>query len=127
MRWISILNKISIGARNSGLRGKHNLNKHEQININKQNNHNVSGTSRRGRRAKLNFRIPVGQRVRAVTQLPKRPGVQILTISNVRSDILEAIDELATKQDRSRSSFVRRELERVVAEYKAKEVLSKPR
>jgi hypothetical protein len=105
----------------------HNLNKRKQININKQHNHNVSDTSRRERRTKRNFRIPAGERIRTVTELPKRPNVQILTISNVRSDILEAIDELATRQDRSRSSFVRRELERIVAEYKAKEVLSKPR
>jgi metal-responsive CopG/Arc/MetJ family transcriptional regulator len=52
----------------------------------------------------------------------KTPAVQILTISNVPSDILEAIDELAARQDRSRSSFVRRELERIVVEYRAKEV-----
>ncbi|PYJ49237.1 MAG: hypothetical protein DME87_10220, partial [Verrucomicrobia bacterium] len=47
------------------------------------------------------------------------PTVQTLTISNVPSDILEAIDELAARQDRSRSSFVRRELQRIVAEYQA--------
>jgi predicted transcriptional regulator len=46
-------------------------------------------------------------------------AVQILTISNVPSDILKAIDELATGQDRSRSSFVRRELQRIVAGYRA--------
>jgi metal-responsive CopG/Arc/MetJ family transcriptional regulator len=40
---------------------------------------------------------------------------------------LEAIDELAAKEDRSRSSFIRRVLQRIVAEYKAKEVLSKSR
>jgi metal-responsive CopG/Arc/MetJ family transcriptional regulator len=61
----------------------------------------------------------------SVTPPAKRPAVQILTISNVPSDILEAIDELAARQDRTRSSFVRRELERVVAEYKAKEAVSK--
>ena len=55
------------------------------------------------------------------------PTVQVLTISNVPSDILERIDELAARQDRSRSSFVRRALERVVAEYKAKEALNKSR
>ena len=64
---------------------------------------------------------------RTVTPLAKRPTVQILTISNVPSDILEAIDELAARQDRSRSSFVRYELKRIVAEYKAKETLSKSR
>jgi len=52
---------------------------------------------------------------------------QMLTISNVPSDILEAIDDLAARQDRSRSSFVRRELQRIVAEYQAKEALSKSR
>ena len=50
----------------------------------------------------------------------KTPAVQIVTISNVPSDILEAIDELAARQDRSRSSFVRRELQRIVAGYEAK-------
>jgi metal-responsive CopG/Arc/MetJ family transcriptional regulator len=49
----------------------------------------------------------------------KSPAVQILTISNVPNDMLEAIDELAAKQDRSRSSFVRRELQRIVAGYRA--------
>jgi hypothetical protein len=77
-----------------------------QINKYKQNNHSGRGANRR-----------------TVTPLRKRPAVQILTISNVPSDILEAIDELAARQDRSRSSFVRRELERVVAEYQAKEAL----
>jgi metal-responsive CopG/Arc/MetJ family transcriptional regulator len=43
----------------------------------------------------------------------------MLTISNVPSNVLEAIDELAARQDRSRSSFVRRELQRIVAEYRA--------
>jgi metal-responsive CopG/Arc/MetJ family transcriptional regulator len=51
----------------------------------------------------------------------------MLTISNVPSDILEAIDELAARQDRSRSSFVRHELQGVVAEYQAKEALTKSR
>jgi metal-responsive CopG/Arc/MetJ family transcriptional regulator len=39
---------------------------------------------------------------------------------------LEAIDELAARQDRSRSSFVRRELQRIVAEYQAKECFARP-
>jgi ribbon-helix-helix CopG family protein len=99
----------------------------DKININKQNNHNAVGANRRGQRAKINFRAGAGQRVRTVTPLAKTPAVQILTISNVPSDILEAIDELAARQDRSRSSFVRRELERTVAEYQAKEALSKSR
>ena len=54
------------------------------------------------------------------------PTVQTLTISNVPSDILEAIDELAAGQDRSRSSFVRRELQRIVAEYRARIALLGP-
>ena len=105
----------------------HNPNKQKQINTNKQNNHNALGANRRGRRTKINFRARTGQRARTVTPLAKTPAVQILTISNVPSDILEAIDELAARQDRSRSSFVRRELQRIVAEYQAKEALSKSR
>jgi len=54
------------------------------------------------------------------------PTVQTLTISNVPSDILEAIDELAARQDRSRSSFVRCELQRIVAEYQAKDCFARP-
>jgi hypothetical protein len=99
----------------------------DKININKQNNHNAVGANRRGQRAKINFRAGAGQRVRTVTPLAKMRAVQILTISNVPSDILEAIDELAARQDRSRSSFVRRELQRIVAEYQAKEALSRSR
>ena len=75
----------------------------------------------------INFRARAGQRARTVTTLAKTPAVQILTISNVPSDVLEAIDVLAARQDRSRSSFVRRELQRIVAEYQAKEALSKSR
>jgi len=82
----------------------------DQINKYKQNNHNARGANRR-----------------AGARLVKRPTVQILTISNVPSDILERIDELAARQDRSRSSFVRRALERIVAEYQAKETLNKSR
>jgi uncharacterized protein YaaN involved in tellurite resistance len=82
----------------------------DQIKKYKQNNHNARGANRR-----------------TVTPPAKAPNVQLLTISNVPSDILEAIDELAARQDRSRSSFVRRELERSVAEYQAKEALSKSR
>ena len=82
----------------------------DQINKHKQNNHNARGA-----------------KCRTVIPPAKTPAVQILTISNVRSDILEAIDELAARQDRSRSSFVRRELQRTVAEYQAKEALSKSR
>ena len=99
----------------------------DQINKYKQNNHSARGANRRERRTKLNFRARAGERARTVAPLANRPAVQILTISNVPGDILEAIDELAARQDRSRSSFVRRELQRIVAEYQAKEALSKSR
>ena len=99
----------------------------DKINKYKQNNNNAPGANRRGRRTRINFRARAGQRARTVTTLGKTPAVQMLTISNVPSDILEAIDELAARQDRSRSSFVRRELQRIVAEYQAKEALSKSR
>jgi len=99
----------------------------DKINKYKQNNHNAPGARRRGRRTKINFRARARQRARTLTTLAKTPAVQILTISNVPSDILEAIDELAARQDRSRSSFVRRELQRIVAEYQAKEALGKSR
>jgi uncharacterized protein YaaN involved in tellurite resistance len=99
----------------------------DQINKHSQNNHNAVGANRRERRTKLNLRRRAGQRARTVTRLARTPAVQILTISNVRSDILEAIDELAAREDRSRSSFVRRELKRVVAEYRAKDALGKSR
>ena len=99
----------------------------DKINKYKQKNNNGRGANRRGRRAKINFGARAGQRARAVTPVAKRPTVQILTISNVPSDMLEAIDELAARQDRSRSSVVRRALERIVAESKAKEALNKSR
>jgi len=97
----------------------------DKINKYKQNNHNAPAANRRGRRTKINFRARAGQRARTVTTLAKTPAVQILTISNVPSDILEAIDELAARQDRSRSSFVRRQLQRIVAEYQAKALASR--
>ena len=99
----------------------------DKINKYKQKNNNGRGANRRRRRAKINFGARAGQRARAVSPVVKRPTVQILTISNVPSDMLEAIDELAARQDRSRSSVVRRALERIVAESKAKEALNKSR
>jgi hypothetical protein len=99
----------------------------DDINQHTQNNHNAVGANRPERRTKLNFRGRARQRARTVTRPARTQAVQILTISNVRSDILEAIDELAAREDRSRSSFVRRELKRVVAEYKAKDALGKSR
>jgi hypothetical protein len=82
---------------------------------------NARRTNRRGRRTKGNFRATSGKSARTVST------AEILTISNVPNDILEAIDELAASQDRSRSSFVRRELQRIVAEYRAKNALRDPR
>ena len=82
--------------------------------------------NRRGRRTKVNFGARSGQSARTVTPLAKTPTVQILTISNVPRDLLGAIDELAARQDRSRSSFVRRELQRIVAEYRARIALLGP-
>ena len=99
----------------------------DKININKQNNHSAPGANRRGRRTRINFRARAGQRAGTVTPLAKTPAVQILTISNVPSAMLEAIDELAARQDRSRSSFVRRALERAVAEFNAREALNTSR
>jgi hypothetical protein len=98
-----------------------------KINKYEQNNHNARGANRRQRRAKINPKARGGRWARTVSPRAKMPTIQMLTISNVPSDILEAIDELAARQDRSRSSFVRRELQRVVAEYRAKEALSTSR
>ena len=92
----------------------------DKINKNDQNNHNARGANRRERRIKTNLRQRNGRYTRTVNPRAKTPAVQILTISNVPSDVLDAIDELAAGQDRSRSSFVRRELQRVVAGYRAK-------
>ena len=94
----------------------------DKINKSKQNNHNARGANR-PERTKINLKTGTHW-ARTVTPLAKTPPVQLLTISNVPSDILEAIDEIAARQDRSRSSFVRRELQRIVAEYQAKEALS---
>ena len=98
------------------------MNYMDQINKYEQNNNNAPGAKRRKRQTRPNFRARGGRYGRMVNPRAKTPAVQILTISNFPSDILEAIDELAARQDRSRSSFVRRELERIVVEYRAKEV-----
>ena len=97
----------------------------DKINKYKQNNHNARGDNRRRQRARINFKASAGQWARTVTPLARTPTIQIVSISNVSSDLLEAIDELAARQDRSRSNFVRRELERIVVEYRGKEALSK--
>ena len=99
----------------------------EKINKYKQNNHNARGANRRRRRSKINFNARAGKVPRPVIPRAKTPAVRLLTISNVPSDILEAIDQFAARQDRSRSSFVRRELQRIVAKYQAEEALNKSR
>jgi hypothetical protein len=91
-----------------------------QISKYKQNNHNGHGTKRRERQTKPNLRARSGWHARTVNPRAKTPAVQLLTISNVPSDVLGAIDELAAEQDRSRSSFIRRALQRIVAGYRAK-------
>jgi len=97
----------------------------DKINKYEQNNHNARGANRRERPIKANLRARNGRHARTVNPPPKIPAVQILTISNVPSDVLEAIGEIAARQDRSRSSFVRRELQRIVAEYQAEEAPGK--
>ena len=89
----------------------------DKINKYDQNDHSAN---RRERRTKPDLRAKNGRYARTVNPRAKTPAVQILTISNVPSDVLNAIDELAAGQDRSRSSFVRRELQRIVAGYRAK-------
>ncbi|HEU0210455.1 MAG TPA: ribbon-helix-helix protein, CopG family [Candidatus Udaeobacter sp.] len=90
-----------------------------RINKHTQSNPRPGGARRRRRQTKASLKTKTGKRTRTVTPVAKSPAVQILTISNVPNDMLEAIDELAAKQDRSRSSFVRRELQRIVAGYRA--------
>ena len=77
------------------------------------------GANRREQRIKANLRASVSRFAQAASPRARTRAVQILTISNVPSGILDAIDELAADQDRSRSSFIRRELQRVVAGYRA--------
>jgi hypothetical protein len=80
----------------------------------------LAALKRRKRQAKPDVRARSGRYARMVNPRAKTPAVQMLTISKVPSDVLDAIDELAAGQDRSRSSFVRRELQRIVAEHRAK-------
>ena len=91
----------------------------DKINKYEQNNHNARGANRRERRIKPDLSAKSVRYARTVNPRAKTPAVQILTISNVPSDVLDAIDELAAGQDRSRSSFVRRELQRIVTGYRA--------
>jgi hypothetical protein len=92
----------------------------DKINECEQNNHNLRGANRRKGRIKANLRARDARYARTVNPQTKTPVVQLLTISNFPSDVLDAIDELAAMQDRSRSNFIRRELQRVVAGYRAK-------
>ena len=80
-------------------------------------NHHARGDDRRKWRTKFNFKARASRGVRTVSPRAKRPAVRLLTINNVPSDVLEAIDELAARQGRGRSSYVRRELQRIVAGY----------
>jgi len=91
----------------------------DKMNKYEQNNHKARGADGRERRTKPDLKARSGRYARTSPQA-KTSAVQILTISNVPSDVLDAIDELAAGQDRSRSSFVRRELQRIVAGYRAK-------
>jgi hypothetical protein len=91
-----------------------------KINEYEQNNHDARGANRRERGTKPDLRARVGHRARTVTPRAKTPAVQLLSVRNIPSDILEEIDELAARQGRTRSSFVRRELQRIVVEYRAK-------
>ncbi len=91
----------------------------DKINKYEQNNHNARSANRREQWTKPDLRTRNGRHARTVNSRAKTPAVQILTISNVPSHVLDAIDELAAGQDRSRSSFVRRALQRIVAGYRA--------
>jgi hypothetical protein len=86
----------------------------------KQKRNNTRGDNRHRRRIELNFRVRPSWAARANSQRTKMPLAPILSISNVPNEVLNAIDELAASQDRSRSSFIRRELKRVVTEYRTK-------
>jgi hypothetical protein len=91
----------------------------DKINKYAQNNHNGRRGNRPERRTKRDLAARNGRVGRTINPRAKTPVLQILTISNVPSYVLDAIDELAARQDRSRSSFVRRALERAVAGYRA--------
>ena len=92
----------------------------DKINKYEQHNHNARSANRLERRTKPNLRARVSRSAGTAHPRAKTPGVQILSISNVPSHILDAIDQRAARQDRSRSSFVRRALQRIVAGYRAK-------
>jgi metal-responsive CopG/Arc/MetJ family transcriptional regulator len=66
------------------------------------------------------------RRSRTVALLAKTPAVSAVTIDNVPIDLLKKITELAAREGRSRSSFVRRLLQRIVADYQAKKPFERP-
>ena len=92
----------------------------DKINKYEQNSHNARSANRLERRTKPNLTARVSRSAGTAQSRAKTPAVQILSISNVPSHILDAIDQRAARQDRSRSSFVRRALQRIVAGYRAK-------
>jgi hypothetical protein len=83
---------------------------------------NYHDASRWERGTQVDFKARDARHARNGARRANTPAVQLLTISNVSRDVLNAIDELAASQDRSRSSFIRRELRRAVAEYQARAV-----
>jgi hypothetical protein len=85
-----------------------------------QQNGKAHNGKRAQRRTKLGLRIRSLRDAGTVNPRSKTSIFQMLTISNVPSHVLNAIDELAAGQDRSRSSFIRCELQRIVAGYQAK-------
>ena len=95
------------------------MRKMDKMNKYEQNNHNAGGANRRKRRAKPNLRARNRRYGQTVNPRTKTAAVQMLTISNVPSYVLDIIDELAAGQDRSRSSFIRGALQRLVAGYRA--------
>jgi hypothetical protein len=52
-------------------------------------------------------------------------GAQPVTITNVPVPVLDAIKKLAEKEQRPLSNFLRRYLEQIVAEHRAKEALAR--
>jgi Ribbon-helix-helix protein, copG family len=112
-KFIKLFRNLTPAFPEKEMRNMDKMNKYEQ------NNHNARGASRPERRIKPDLRARSGRYARTVNPRAKTPAVQMLTISNVPGYVLDAIDELAAGQDRSRSSFVRRALQRIVAGYRA--------
>jgi hypothetical protein len=81
---------------------------------------NANSANHRKRRDKADFNRHKDGYFRGRNPRAARRAVPILSISNVPNDVLDAIDKLAASQDRSRSSFIRRELRHIVAVYRAR-------